>query len=70
MNFRVCVSSIFRPVCTHPCMFMLADNVEGYGYVYLSRCVLFMCIYICDLCVSVFYMCLCLHVFYFTYIFV
>lgn len=78
MNFRVCLSlslslcpsSIFRPVCTHLCMFMLAANVEGYDYVSPNRYVLFMCIYIYGMCP-----CLCvfiymLHVFYFTCIFV
>lgn len=35
-------------------MFMLADNVEGYGYVYPSKYVFFMCIHICDL-----FLCLC-----------
>lgn len=34
-------------------MFMLANNVEGYGYVHPRRYVLFMCIYICDMCLCV-----------------
>lgn len=40
-------------------MFMLADNVFG-GDVYSSRYVLFICIYVCDLCLCVY-----LHVFLF-----
>ena len=61
MNFRVflslslSLSSIFRPVCTHLCMFMLANNVDGQPSVYPHRYVLFMSIYLCDIC-----LCLCL----------
>lgn len=73
MNFRVCLSfslsSIFRPVYTHPCMFMLADNVEGSGCVKPNRYVFLMYIYVCDMCLCV---CVCVftYVFYFTCVFV